>query len=299
MRLVTLRMGDGSTTAASIVGSAAVRLPFSDVGELLAQPEWRSIAADGGPPVDADPDDVAPVIPRPGKIACVGHNYAAHVAEQRVEEPRFPTWFAKFSAALCGANDPLVLPLSQSRSIDWEVELAVVIGRHCHRIPRGQSEEVVAGYCVANDVSVRDFQFRTSQFLQGKTFVGLTPLGPALVTPDELPGGSPADLRIVCRIDEEVVQDARTSDMIFDVDRLVHELSWILPLEPGDVLLTGTPSGVGAWRRPPRFLQPGQQLVSTIEGLGSLRNTCVAEPALAEPSLSGPPLSGTDLSRPD
>lgn len=280
VRLVTMRRGDGSTTAARIEGDRAVQLPFADVGQLLAHPDWRSVAGEVGRPVDPTEGGagLAPVIPRPPKIACVGHNYAAHVAEQRVEEPRHPTWFAKFAPALAGPGDELPLPVSQSRSVDWEVELAVVIGEHCARVPLGASERVVAGYCVANDVSVRDFQYRTSQFLQGKTFGGLTPLGPALVTPDELPGGSASDLRIECRLDGVAVQDGRTSDMIFDVDRLVHELSWIVPLEPGDVLMTGTPSGVGAWRTPPRFLEPGQQLVSSIEGLGSLVNRCVAAP---------------------
>jgi acylpyruvate hydrolase len=206
----------------------------------------------------------------------VGQNYAAHAAETGAKLPAFPNLFAKFASTLLGANDDLGLPAASSE-VDWEVELAFVIGGRGRNLSPDEARATIAGYTVANDVSMRDWQNRTSQFLPGKAFEATTPIGPVLVTPDELPEGSADNLRLVCEVDGVTVQDSRTSDMIFGVGALASYLSTILSLAPGMLVLTGTPSGVGAGRKPPVFLRDGQLMRTTIEGIGTLENRCVAE----------------------
>jgi acylpyruvate hydrolase len=212
----------------------------------------------------------APVVPRPPKIICVGLNYRSHIEEGGIDVPRFPTLFAKFTPALIGANDDIVLPPESTR-VDWEAELAIVIGRTVRRAPVEHALDSVAGYAVLNDVSVRDWQMRTAQWLQGKTFEATTPLGPWLVTQDEAPFPHPS---ISCEVDGEVMQQAETGDLVFDPAALVSYISTVVTLEPGDVIATGTPGGVGMARKPPRFLQPGQVVVTRIAGLGECRNVC-------------------------
>ena len=189
------------------------------------------------------------------------------------EPPAYPTVFAKFASALVGAHDDIVLP-AVSDAVDYEAELAVIIGRPVRHATAEQAEAAVAGYTVLNDVSARDWQFRTSQFLQGKTFEHTTPLGPWLVTPDELPAGG---WEISTVIDGETRQQSTTAELVFGPVDLVGYLSTIMTLRPGDVIATGTPGGVGHARKPPRYLRPGQVLTTSISGLGELRNTCVAE----------------------
>ena len=216
--------------------------------------------------------DLAPLIPRPSKIVCLGLNYRSHIEEMGAELPKHPTLFAKFPAALIGARDPIRLP-EASNAVDWEGELAFVIGRRVRNVSKDEAADAIAGYTICNDVSMRDWQWRTSEWLQGKTWEGSTPLGPALVTPDEV--GHGADLLLRCEVDGEVMQEARTSDLLFKPADIVSYVSTIATLEPGDVFSTGTPSGVGAGRQPPRFLQPGQVVRTSIEGLGELVNECV------------------------
>lgn len=269
MKLASVRHGD-RTHAARLEGDGLVLLPHSDVGALLADPEWSTAATVSGPSVASADVQFLPVVPRPDKIVCLGLNYATHILETGRETPRFPTLFAKFAAALTGAYAELPKP-TMSDQLDWEAELAVVIGRGGKDIPVDRALDHVGGYTVANDVSVRDYQRRSAQYLAGKTFEALTPLGPFLVTPDQVPPGA-SGLRISCLVDGEVMQDSTTADLLFDVAHVVHDLSTIITLLPGDVILTGTPGGVGVARSPQVFLQPGQVLETVIEGIGRQRN---------------------------
>ncbi|MGF1661297.1 MAG: fumarylacetoacetate hydrolase family protein [Kineosporiaceae bacterium] len=278
MRLLTLRLA-GTTRAARLeADGTAVLLDSPDVGALLALPDWRTAAAGGGEHLAVGPDatsaDLAPVVPRPAKVVCVGLNYAAHVAETGSRRPEHPMWFTKFAASLAGPRDDLPLPPESDR-VDWEAELAVVIGAPGRRIPRERALDHVAGYAVLNDVSMRDWQRRTSQYLAGKAWDRCTPVGPWLTTADELPAGA-AGLRITCEVDGEVMQDSRTDDLVFDVATLVADLSTVVTLEPGDLVATGTPGGVGMGRTPPRFLAPGSLVRTSVEGIGTLENHCVA-----------------------
>jgi acylpyruvate hydrolase len=271
MRLATIRTADG-TRAARIEGDAAVELDASDVGALLADARWRERAAAEGPRHDlGGRADLAPVVPRPGKIFCVGLNYRTHILEMGRELPEFPTLFAKFPEALVGPADPIVLDPS-SEAVDWEAELAVVVGAPVRRASAVEAEAAIAGFAVLNDVTMRDWQYRTLQWLQGKTFEATTPFGPYLVTPDELPGGVRPALPITCAVDGETLQASDTSDLVFDPVELIEYISRIVTLNPGDVIATGTPGGVGHARKPPRYLTDGSVLATEIEGLGRLEN---------------------------
>jgi acylpyruvate hydrolase len=273
MRLATIRV-DGGTSAARIDGDEAVELGVADVGLVLQREDWRSwAAAADGPRHPADTLDYAPLVPRPDKIVCVGLNYRNHILEMGRELPEHPTLFAKFRASLIGANDDIVLPAA-SDQVDWEAELAVIIGRRARHVDEVRAAEAIAGYAVLNDVSVRDFQRRTLQWLQGKTFEATTPLGPWLVTPDESPG---PERRITCEVDGQLMQDADTAELVHGPPALVAYLSRIVTLEPGDVIATGTPGGVGVARNPPVFLREGQVVVTRISGLGECRNRCRRE----------------------
>jgi acylpyruvate hydrolase len=277
MKLATIRTDEGHR-AVRVDGDTATVLDAPDVGVVLADPAWSDRAAAAtGPRLAVAELDYAPLVPDPDKIMCIGLNYRSHIAEMRGgDPPAYPTVFAKYRAALIGAHDDIVLPFASSM-VDWEAELAVVIGTPIRHGDLDAATAAVAGYSVLNDVSMRDWQNRTMQFLQGKTFEHSTPLGPWLVTPDE-PGAVPGpDQRIGCAVDGQVMQDSTTGDLLFDVPHLVSYLSTILTLLPGDVIATGTPSGVGAGRKPPRFLADGELVVTTISGVGELRNRCRAE----------------------
>jgi acylpyruvate hydrolase len=274
MRLATIRTADG-TRAVRIDGDRAVETGHADVGALLADPDWRRVAESADGRVhDAGALDHAPVVPRPGKIICVGLNYAHHIAEMGRELPVHPTLFAKFPEALIGAYDDVVLPAA-SEAVDWEAELAVVIGTAVRHADERTAQAAIAGYAVLNDVTARDWQYRTLQWLQGKTFEATTPFGPELVTADE--AGSALDL--ACDVDGDRVQTANTGDLVFAPAALVSYISTIVTLRPGDVIATGTPGGVGHARRPERYLRPGSVITTSITGLGECRNTCVAEKA--------------------
>jgi 2-keto-4-pentenoate hydratase/2-oxohepta-3-ene-1,7-dioic acid hydratase in catechol pathway len=210
-------------------------------------------------------------VPRPRQVFAIGVNYRSHAEESGIAVPPVPATFTKFPRCL---NDPYGdIPLVGERN-DWEVELVVIIGRVADRVAEEDGWSHVAGVAVGQDISDRDLQFAAaSQFSLGKSRRGYGPIGPWIVTPDELPDRD--DLGIGCSVDGEVVQDGRTSDLVFDVPRLVAELSSVLPLDPGDVIFTGTPDGVGFTRQPPRQLRPGQVVESWIEGIGTIRNTCL------------------------
>lgn len=274
MRLATIRTAAG-TRAARVEGDRAVELHWDDVGTLLADPDWQSRAAEASGPDHALGDlDLAPVVPRPAKVICLGLNYRNHIEEMGRELPSHPTLFAKFAATLTGARDPIMLP-RVSDQVDWEVELAFVIGRTARHVAADEAMTAIAGFTVLNDVSVRDYQNRTLQWLQGKMFESSTPVGPVLVTPDEVDGAR--DLEVRCEVDGQVVQQGRTSELVFPPAEIVAYISDIVTLEPGDLIATGTPGGVGHARTPPVYLQPGQHVRSSIEGLGECVNECVKE----------------------
>jgi 2,4-didehydro-3-deoxy-L-rhamnonate hydrolase len=209
-------------------------------------------------------------VPAPRQVFAVGLNYRTHAEESGMEVPAVPATFTKFPACLAGPYDEVELGAT---NVDWEVELVVVIGARADHVAEADGWSHVAGLTVGQDISDRELQFAAGgQFSLGKSRRGYGPLGPVVASTDEF--GDPDDLAIGCAIDGEAVQDARTSDLIFSVPRLVAELSAVVPLLPGDVIFTGTPAGVGFARRPPRFLRPGQTIESWIEGIGTMRNVC-------------------------
>lgn len=211
--------------------------------------------------------------PNPEKIICIGHNYGAHAAETGAEPPDEPLMFAKFATTLIGPGDEIVLP-PEATHVDAEAELAVVIGAPGRRLSAGRAMDVVAGYIAANDVSARNLQYGDGQWTRGKGFDTFCPVGPQLVPADEL---DPSNLGVVQRLNGEVMQEGRTSDLIFDVSTLVAHASSVFTLAPGDVILTGTPPGVGWARKPPVSLKAGDVVEVEVEGIGVLRNPVVAE----------------------
>lgn len=214
-----------------------------------------------------------PPITNPDKVACVGLNYSGHCDEQNIPYPTEPMFFNKFPSVIVGPNDNVVLP-SITNSVDWEVELAVVIGRTAKAIREDQAQDYIFGYTVAQDISARDWQKKRNhgQFLLGKTMDTFCPLGPAVVTKSKV---DPKNLTIKSWVNGVLKQNANTSELIFKIDFLVSYLSQIVTLYPGDIILTGTPSGVGMHRNPPEFLKSGDVLESEIEGIGKLRNEIV------------------------
>jgi acylpyruvate hydrolase len=275
VKLATIRTASG-TAAVRIEGEQAVEVGAADVGELLRHDGWADgAAAASGARHQLAGLGYAPLVPSPGKIICVGLNYRSHILEMGRELPAYPTLFAKFANSLLGADDDIVLP-SVSDQVDWEAELGVVIGTALRRASPAQAAAAIAGYTIVNDVSMRDWQWRTTEWLQGKAFEASTPVGPWLVTPDEADAGH-LDLR--CDVDGDNRQHANTSDLLFPPAEIAAYISQFTTLEPGDLIATGTPGGVGAGRDPKVFLRDGQTLVTAIEGLGQLRNACVKEPA--------------------
>ncbi len=267
MRLATIRTESGMS-ALRIDGDEAVECGASDVGTLLASADWRARAgAADGPRHPLADLSYAPVVPRPGKIICVGLNYRSHISEMGRELPKYPTLFAKYPEALIGAFDPLTLP-AESDQVDWEVELAVVVGRRVRHANADAAVDAIAGYSIINDVTLRDWQYRTSEWLQGKTFEATAPFGPHLVTTDEIAPNA----KISCLIDGEVVQDSTIADLLFGPVDLIRYISTILTLDPGDVIATGTTGGVGHARTPPRYLKSGETLVGRIDDIGETVN---------------------------
>jgi len=271
MRFGTIRV-DGGTAAVRVEGDVAIELPgFADVAALLAAGDPRELGAVGGGARHALADvDFAPVVTQPSKIVCVGLNYRAHILETGREEPEHPTLFAKFADSLIGADDPLMLP-PESSAVDWEGELAVIIGRDVRRATPEGAEAAIAGFTIAGDTSMRDWQYRTLQWLQGKMWARSTPLGPWMATPEEIP----ADAQITTRIDGVDKQRGDIHDLVHGPVHLVQYISTITPLHPGDVILTGTPDGVGHAREPKEHIHEGTLVEIEIDGIGVLRNRAV------------------------
>jgi len=215
-----------------------------------------------------------PVVPHPGKVICVGLNYKAHVEEGVYEVPDYPALFSKFADTLVGAGAPVLLP-PESEAVDYEAELAFVVGRTVRRVRGDEALAAVAGYTIANDVSMRDYQYKSHQWLAGKAWARSTPLGPFLVTPDEV--GDPHALDITLELNGERMQDANTRLFIFDIPTIVATITEFTPLHPGDVVLTGTPAGVGYRRDPKVLLRDGDRMVVEIERVGRLETPVTAE----------------------
>ncbi len=269
MKLTTIRTADG-TRAARVEGDSLVLLDAADVGQVLR----TGINADAdGPTVAGGDADYAPLVTHPDKIVCVGANYLDHIAERGHDRPTAPSYFAKYRRALIGARDDITLPPADlSTHIDWEAELAIVIGTEIRHANSGEALAAIAGFTVLNDVSVRDYQRRTTQFLAGKTFEGTTPVGPIMVGTDEIGDGS--GLAITTEVDGVVKQSSNTSELCFNAVDIVADLSRIITLEPGDIIATGTPGGVGAARKPPEWMADGTVVSCSIDQIGETRNTC-------------------------
>ncbi|HEV7234757.1 MAG TPA: fumarylacetoacetate hydrolase family protein [Ktedonobacteraceae bacterium] len=232
--------------------------------------------------LDASPDaagvlraasvEIGPPIPDPDKIICIGLNYADHANEAGLAQTEVPLFFAKFRNSLTGPTSPIVLPRVSSQ-IDYEGELAVIIGTRCKEVSEQEALQYVAGYTIMNDVSARDLQMRTSQFIAGKALDTFAPMGPGMVLASVLP--NPQSLTLSTRVNGQVVQHASTATMIFSVATIISFLSSLMTLEPGDIIATGTPSGVGFKRTPPLFLREGDIVEVEIEGIGQIRNPVV------------------------
>ncbi|MGB9034964.1 MAG: fumarylacetoacetate hydrolase family protein [Paeniglutamicibacter sp.] len=279
MKLATLRRPGATdqTFAALIEGDAAFELSgFDDVGAFLGAPEEARLdsldsAVDFGTAIPLSEADYAPLIVNPAKVYCIGLNYRNHIAEVGKEEPKFPTIFTKFASSLTGANDGIEIPAEDHR-IDWEGELAVIIGEPGRRIAEADAHQHIAGYAVSNDVSMRGYQGRTTEWTQGKCWDAASPLGPWLVSAEDFTQGA----KITTRVNGEVVQEDSTADLVFSPAALVAYLSVFNELRPGDVILTGTPAGVALGRRNEAgrhpWLKAGDVLETSIESLGTSRN---------------------------
>jgi acylpyruvate hydrolase len=271
MKLATARI-EGSTRAVRVEGDALIDLGHADLGELLARPDWKNYAATAqGASYPIESAELATLISRPSKVVCVGLNYRNHITEMGRDLPEHPTLFSKFSDTLIGATDDIMRP-AETDSFDWEVELAVVIGTTVRRASTKQAEEAIAGFTVLNDITCRDWQFRTREWLQGKNWDSTTPVGPYLVTPDELPGGVRPKVDVSLSVDGAVMQSDNTGDLLFDPVYLVEYISTMIRLNPGDIIATGTPGGVGHARKPEVYLHGGEFVVAEIAGIGALAN---------------------------
>jgi 2-keto-4-pentenoate hydratase/2-oxohepta-3-ene-1,7-dioic acid hydratase in catechol pathway len=284
LRFVTLRRWEGVDEPAVLVGDQIVGIREAGFPDMISVIAGGAEAADriqrwlysppGGEQFDPLKARLRAPIPRPPKVICVGLNYRDHAEETGLKIPEVPTIFAKFPTAIIGPRQPIILPRNSSKP-DYEAEFAVVIGKGGRHIPEDRWEQHVFGYTCFNDVSARDFQMATSQWMIGKTFDTFAPVGPAIVTTDEIP--DPHNLDISLALNGEVMQHSNTRNLIFTIPRLIAHLSSVFTLEPGDIIATGTPSGVGFARTPPRYLKPGDEVVVRIEGLPELVNPCVAE----------------------
>ena len=265
MKLATVAHS-GRTTAAVLDGRRWRELPADDLSALLATTSVDRVAGLAG----AELPGAVPVLPLPAprKVVCCGLNYADHIAETGRELPAHPTLFAKYADTLTGPEDDLLLP--RGLDVDWEAELAVVVGAELSGADRHEAGRAVAGYTVANDVSVRDWQRRTLQWFQGKAWDRTTPLGPVVVTPDEL--DPVAGVEVICRVNGVERQRGNTRTLVFDAAGLLAYVSTFTTLRPGDVVLTGTPGGVGMGMTPPAYLADGDLLETEIPGIGTLRN---------------------------
>ena len=283
MKFLTYRR-NGSAEAGVLRGTDVIGLKAAGFGDMISV---IAGGADARQKIDkwlteAPASAIAPLssvkilapMPRPPKVICVGLNYRDHAIESNMEIPKVPTIFSKFSNCVIGPGDNIILPKLSAKP-DYEAEFAFVIGKGGRHIPADRWKEHVFGYTILHDVSARDFQLATTQWLMGKTCDSFAPMGPYLVSADEIADPHALDIQMV--INGETLQNSNTKHLIFNIPTLIEYLSGSFTLEPGDVVSTGTPAGVGASRTPPRWLRPGDECVVKIQGLGELRNPVVAE----------------------
>lgn len=246
------------------------------LADYLATSKVQVISAEhmGAQPLDLSEDDFIRPLSNVSRVLCVGLNFTDHAKEVGAETPSHPTIFTKFGNALIGPGEQIQMP-TESNKIDWEVELCAVVGKEGRRIPVEEAEEYLLGYTALNDVSVRDWQGRTSEWFQGKNWDSMTPFGPVIVSPDELDiaGG----LAMTCTVDGETRQQGSTANLIFKPAEVISYISTFMTLQPGDLIALGTPAGVGLSLRPRKWLAPGQTVVTEIEGIGRLTNVCSSE----------------------
>ena len=283
MKLITYRRG-GAVSFGAVTDDGGIvdlgrRLDgrFRSVREVLAAgalAEARRAAQGTAADFAVDETEFLPVVPDAGKIICVGLNYLPHILEGGREVPKFPTLFPRYAASLVGHGQPMVRP-KVSEKYDFEGEFAFVIGQPARHASEAQALAYVAGYTCFNDGSVRDWQRHTGQFLPGKNFQSSGAMGPWLVTSDEL--SDPASMTLATRLNGEEMQRADTGDLVFDVPKLIRYISTFIELEPGDVVVTGTPGGVGVYRDPPVFMKAGDVVEVEVSGIGTLRNPIVDE----------------------
>jgi 2-keto-4-pentenoate hydratase/2-oxohepta-3-ene-1,7-dioic acid hydratase in catechol pathway len=278
MKLVTFVAGGKDARPGLVVDGGVVDLSaegFKDaIAFMAAAPSVQADVAKSKPTLPLDSVKLLAPVPNPPRIFGIGVNYAEHAKESGTETQKVPTVFIKLSSAVIGPGENVILPKASTKP-DYEAELAVVIGKEGYQIPADKAMEHVFGYTIMNDVSARDVQRATSQFSLGKSFPTFAPMGPWVVSKDEI--ADPHALHIRLTIGGEKLQDSTTSLMIFKIPALIEYLSGITPLQVGDVISTGTPAGVGMGRTPPRWLKPGEEIVIELEGVGELRNSTVSE----------------------
>lgn len=275
MRYVSFRRPDGTPSFGRLDGETIVELGNESISSLKAALTDGSLSTLADGMIFAAADVVLlPVIPDPAKILCVGLNYADHVKETGREQKEFPAIFGRYADSLVADGQPMVKPIVTER-FDYEGELAVIIGKPCHKVSRADAMAYVAGYSAFNDGSARDWQRHNIQFTPGKTFPGTGGFGPALVTPDEV--GELGAIRVVTRLNGEVVQDQPIADMIWDIGFVIEYISAFTPLAPGDVIATGTPGGVGDKRNPPLYMKAGDKVEVEIGTIGTLTNRIIDE----------------------
>ncbi len=281
MRVISFEHGGAASFGLANAGGiidAGARLggQFSDLRDVLRQGALGRLEELSGLAPDVAEDDIRylPVVPNATKILCVGINYMGHIQETGRDVPRHPVLFTRFADSFVGHGRPLIRPRA-SRDFDYEGELAVIMGKRAWHVSRAQAMDYVAGYTCCNEGSIRDFQYHSIQFTAGKNFFRSGALGPWMVTRDEQP--DPAALHLRTVLNGAVLQDAPVSDLCFDVPSLIEYCSIWTPLEPGDVIVTGTPGGVGRVRKPPLWMKPGDVVEIDIRGVGVLRNTIAEE----------------------
>ncbi|WP_030166010.1 MULTISPECIES: fumarylacetoacetate hydrolase family protein [Actinomycetes] len=273
MKLATLRHA-GTTVAVRVDNdsTATIIAGYRDLSALLEESDWKSVANNAsGATINLADADYAPVVPRPGKIVCVGLNYATHIREMGRDLPQHPTLFAKFKEALAGAYDDVIVPEYAAAELDWEAELAVIVGAQAYQVAEADADAYIGGYSVINDYTMRDYQYRTLQWDQGKTFEKTSGFGPIMVTDYSL------GTKIETRLEGETMQSANTDDLVFTPAKLIDYISHIVTLQPGDVIITGTTGGVGHARKPARYIKNGETVEVSIEGIGAVKNTTIVK----------------------
>ncbi|MEO8130729.1 MAG: fumarylacetoacetate hydrolase family protein [Bryobacteraceae bacterium] len=284
MRFVTFRRGGALPEPGVLKGTKVIGLKslgYSTLIEVIenwddARSQVEGLLKDAMADAYQDLSAVhlmAPIL-RPSKLLCVGLNYRDHAIESKMEIPKVPTIFSKFASSIIGPGETIILP-KKSEKPDYEAEFALVIGKGGRHIPEDKWKDHVFGYTILNDVSARDYQLATTQWLMGKTFDTFAPMGPAVVTADEV--SDPHNLDIKMTVSGEVLQNSNTKHLIFNIPTLISYISSVCTLEPGDIISTGTPAGVGLGYNPPRWLKPGDECVVSVQELGELRNPCVLE----------------------